>query len=195
LLVLGLVIIGFLLHGALHYEAATIAMTGAVLLMIVSRAEVHDLLSELEWTTLLFFLGLFIVVESLVHVGFVELAARWMLDLTGGDPGWTAMLLLWGSAFASAIIDNIPYTATMVTIVPELGQSMDVEPLWWSVALGACLGGNATAVGASANVIVLSMSERAGYPISFMRFLRYGLITTIVSMAISALYVWLRYLM
>jgi Na+/H+ antiporter NhaD/arsenite permease-like protein len=192
--VLGLVILGFLLHGVLHYEAATIAMTGAVALMIISKAEVHDILSEIEWTTLLFFLGLFVVVESLVHVGFVEVAARWMLGLTGGDPGWTAMLLLWGSAIASAIIDNIPYTATIVTIVPELGQSMNTEPLWWSVALGACLGGNATAIGASANVIVLSMAERAGHPISFMRFLKYGLVTTFVSMVISTLYVWLRYL-
>ncbi|MEO8286731.1 MAG: ArsB/NhaD family transporter [Chloroflexota bacterium] len=195
LVVLGCVIVGFLFHGALHYEAATIALTGAVVLMIISRIEVHEMLSEIEWTTLLFFVGLFVVVEALVHVGFVEIAARWMLDLTGGDAFATSILLLWGSAVASGIIDNIPYTATMVAIVPELGRNMAVEPLWWSLALGACLGGNATAVGASANVIVLSLAERAGYPISFMRFLKYGVAVTFVSMLVCTLYVWLRYLM
>jgi|SRR5687768_1227468 len=192
--VLAVVIIGFLLHGALHLEAATVAMSGAVLLLLISRAEVHDAITEIEWTTLLFFLGLFIVVEALIKVGFVEIAARGVLDLTGGDLPATAILLLWGSGIASGIIDNIPYTATMVPIVRELGQSMPVEPLWWSMALGACLGGNATAVGASANVIVLSLAERAGYKISFIQFLRYGVAVTVMSLIISTGYVWLRYL-
>ncbi|MEO8287032.1 MAG: ArsB/NhaD family transporter [Chloroflexota bacterium] len=194
LVVLGLVLAGFLLHGVLHLEAATIAMSGAVLLLFVSRAEVHEAITEIEWTTLLFFLGLFILVEALIKVGFVELAARGVLDLTGGNLSATAILLLWGSGLASGIIDNIPYTATMVPIVQELGQSMPVEPLWWSLALGACLGGNATAVGASANVIVLSLAERAGYRISFLQFLKYGVVTTLVSLLISTLYIWLRYL-
>jgi Na+/H+ antiporter NhaD/arsenite permease-like protein len=184
-----------LLHGVLHLEAATIAMSGAVLLLLVSRAEVHEAITEIEWTTLLFFLGLFILVEALIKVGFVEIAARGVLDLTGGDLRATAILLLWGSGLASGIMDNIPYTATMVPIVQELGQSMPVEPLWWSLALGACLGGNATAVGASANVIVLSLAERAGYKISFVQFMKYGLMVTFVSLLISTGYVWLRYLM
>jgi Na+/H+ antiporter NhaD/arsenite permease-like protein len=194
LVVLGLVLAGFFLHGALHLEAATVALSGAVLLLFVSRAEVHEAITEIEWTTLLFFLGLFILVEALIKVGFVELAARGVLDLTGGDLTWTALLLLWGSGVASAIIDNIPYTATMVPIVQELGQTMPAKPLWWSMALGACFGGNATAVGASANVIVLSLAERAGYKISFMQFLKYGVVVTLVSLLISTLYVWLRYL-
>jgi Na+/H+ antiporter NhaD/arsenite permease-like protein len=194
LVVLGLVLGGFLLHGALHLEAATVAMSGAVLLLFVSRAEVHEAITEIEWTTLLFFLGLFILVEALIKVGFVELAARGVLSLTGGDLSMTAILLLWGSGFASAIIDNIPYTATMVPVVRELGESMPAEPLWWSMALGACFGGNATAVGASANVIVLSLAERAGYKISFLQFLKYGVVVTVVSLLISTLYVWLRYL-
>jgi Na+/H+ antiporter NhaD/arsenite permease-like protein len=195
LVVLGLVILGFLFHGVLHLEAATIAMSGAVVLLFVSNAEVHEAITEIEWTTLLFFLGLFVLVEALIKVGFVEMAARGLLDVTGGDPSATAMLLLWGSGVASGIIDNIPYTATMVPIVQELGQSMPVEPLWWSLALGACLGGNATVVGASANVIVISMAERAGHRISFRKFLGYGLIVTFVSLLISTVYVWLRYLM
>jgi Na+/H+ antiporter NhaD/arsenite permease-like protein len=194
LVVLGLVLAGFLLHSILHLEAATVAMSGAVLLLYVSRAEVHEAITEIEWTTLLFFLGLFILVEALIKVGFVEIAARSVLDLTGGDLSWTAILLLWGSGIGSAIIDNIPYTATMVPIVQELGRTMPVEPLWWSMALGACFGGNATAVGASANVIVLSLAERAGYRISFVQFLKYGLVITLVSLLISTVYVWFRYL-
>lgn len=194
LVVLGAVIVGFLLHGVLHYEAATVALTGAVVLMLVSGVEVHDMVSEIEWATLLFFFGLFIVVEALVHVGFVEIAARGMLSLTGGDPTATTMLMLWGSAVVSALIDNIPYTATMVTIVPELAQTMPAEPLWWALALGACLGGNGTAIGASANVIVLSLAERAGYKISFVQFLGYGVLVTLMSMLVSTVYVWVRYL-
>ncbi|HYP40717.1 MAG TPA: ArsB/NhaD family transporter [Chloroflexia bacterium] len=194
LVVLALVIVGFLLHGALHLEAATIALSGAVVLMLISGAEVPDMVSEIEWTTLLFFLGLFVLVEALIKVGFVEIVARGLLDLTGGDPGMTAFLLLWVSGVASGIIDNIPYTATMVPIVQELGRTMPSEPLWWSLALGACLGGNATAVGASANVIVLSLAERAGYRVSFLQFLKYGVPVTVVSLLISTVYVWLRYL-
>jgi Na+/H+ antiporter NhaD/arsenite permease-like protein len=195
LVVLGLVILGFMMHGWLHLEAATIAMSGAVLLLLVSGAEVHETVTEIEWTTLLFFVGLFILVEALIKVGFVDLAARGMLDLTGGDLTLTEILLLWGSGLASGIIDNIPYTATMVPIVQELGQSMPIEPLWWSLAIGACLGGNATAVGASANVIVLSLAERAGYKVTFGQFLKYGLAVTVVSLLIGTVYVWVRYLM
>lgn len=192
--VLALVIVGFLLHGVLHLEAATIALSGAVLLLLISGAEVHDMLSEIEWTTLLFFIGLFVLVEALIKVGVVEIAARGMLEVTGGSPLITSILLLWGSGVVSGLIDNIPYTATMVPIVRELGQQMPVEPLWWSLALGACLGGNATAVGASANVIVLSLADRAGYKISFGQFLKYGIAVTVVSLLVSTLYVWLRYL-
>lgn len=194
LLVLAAVIIGFLLHGTLQYEAATIALSGAVVLMLVSRTEVHDMLSEIEWTTLLFFLGLFIVVEGLIKVGLLNIAAEGLLNLTNGDLNVTAILILWGSGLASGLVDNIPYTATMVPIVQELGKQMPIEPLWWSLALGACLGGNATAVGASANVIVLSLADRAGYRISFMQFLKYGVVVTLVSLLICTVYVWLRYL-
>jgi Na+/H+ antiporter NhaD/arsenite permease-like protein len=195
LAVLGLVIVGFLLHGTLHYEAATIAMSGAVVLMLITNAEVHDILSEIEWTTLLFFIGLFVLVEALIQVGFIEIAARGLLDITGGDPKATAILILWGSALASAVVDNIPYTATMAPIVSELSEQMPGEALWWSLALGACLGGNATAIGASANVIVISLAERSGHKITFANFLKYGLPVTLMSLLVCTVYVWLRYLM
>jgi Na+/H+ antiporter NhaD/arsenite permease-like protein len=192
--VLGLVIIGFLLQSVFHYEAATIALAGAVLMLLFGKVDVHEILSDIEWTTLFFFVGLFILIGALIEVGFVQIVARALLGLTGGDLSLTTLLLLWLSGVASGIVDNIPYTATMVPIVQELGASMPVGPLWWALALGACLGGNATIVGASANVIVAGLAERAGYPISFGAFLKYGLIITLESLLIASAYIWLRYL-
>lgn len=194
LAVLGLTITGFLFHGLFGYEAATIALAGAVLVLLVGKNDVHKVLSEIEWTTLLFFIGLFILVEGIIEVGFVDIAARGLLDVTGGNAGFTTIMLLWLSGIASGIVDNIPYTATLVPIVQELGSSMPVQPLWWALALGACLGGNATIIGASANVIVTSLGERAGYKISFFSFLKFGIFITVQSLLISSLYIWLRYL-
>ncbi len=127
-------------------------------------------------------------------MGLIDMAADAALRLTGGNLRLTSILLIWFSALASGIVDNIPYTATMIPIVKSLGQVMQIEPLWWSLALGACLGGNLTLVGAAANVIVASMAEKSGHPISFKHFLRYGAITTFVSLILASGYVWLRYL-
>jgi Na+/H+ antiporter NhaD/arsenite permease-like protein len=194
LIVMGGVILGFLLHGALHLEPATIALTGATVLMLWGRRDPHHVLREIEWTTLFFFVGLFITVEAVVEVGIIGAIARGAIALTGGNLTLTSMLLLWFSAIMSGIVDNIPYTATMIPVVESLGQSMSAEPLWWSLALGADLGGNATLVGASANVVVASLAERSGYPIGFRTFLRYGIITTLMSLVLASLYVWVRYL-
>ena len=194
LIVMGGVIVGFMLHGALHLEPATIALTGATLLLLWTRSDPHHVLRDIEWTTLFFFIGLFITVEAVVQVGIIEAVADAALRLTGGDLALTSTLLLWLSAVASGIVDNIPYTATMIPVVENLGRTMPVEPLWWSLALGACLGGNASLVGASANVVVACLAERSGHPISFRRFLRYGLITTGMSLLLAMGYLWLRYL-
>lgn len=194
LVVLVGVILGFLLHGALHLQPATIALAGATLLMVWGRIDLEHTLDEIEWTALFFFIGLFIVVEALVIVGIIEAVAQAALRLTGADLQMTSLLLLWLSAVASGIVDNIPYTATMIPVVENLGQAMPVDPLWWSLALGACLGGNATLVGAAANVVVANLSEKSGHPISFGLFLRYGAIVTFVSIALASVYVWLRYL-
>jgi len=194
LIVMTGVILGFLVHGALHLEPATIALTGATVLLLWGRNDPHHVLREVEWTTLFFFIGLFITVEAVVQVGIIEAVAQAALRLTGGSLTLTAMLLLWLSAIASGLVDNIPYTATMIPVVESLGHTMPVRPLWWSLALGACLGGNATLVGASANVVVASLAERSGYPIGFRLFLRYGVVTTFVSLVLASLYVWLRYL-
>lgn len=194
LVVMAGVIVGFLMHGTLHLEPATIALAGATILLLWGRSDPHHVLREVEWTTLIFFIGLFIVVEAVVQVGIIDAVAEALLRLTGGNLQVTSMLLLWFSAIASGIVDNIPYTATMIPIVESLGQSMPVMPLWWSLALGACLGGNATLVGAAANVVVANLAEKSGHPISFKRFLGYGLATTAMSLLLATGYVWLRYL-
>lgn len=207
LFVLGLVLIGFTFHSALHLEPATVALFGAGLMMLMSRThEPHHLLAEVEWPTIFFFIGLFVMVGAVVKVGLISWLSAQMLQLTHGNLFATSMLVLWFSAVASAIVDNIPYVATMNPLIIDMAkqiwphetglqllQHVELMPIWWSLALGACLGGNATAIGASANVIVVGFAEKAGNPISFLRFMAYGVPITLMTVAISTLYVWLRY--
>jgi len=188
------VTLGFLAHGALHLEPATVALTGAIVLLLWGRKDPHHVLQEVEWTTLFFFIGLFITVEAVVEVGIIESLGQAAVQLTGGNLPLTAMLLLWVSSLVSGVVDNIPYTATMIPIVESLGEVMPVAPLWWSLALGACLGGNATLVGASGNMVVANLAERSGFPISFGLFFRYGLVTTVLSLVIASVYLRMRYL-
>ncbi len=196
LLVIGLTLIGFLLATPLDLEPGAIALLGASVLLLVSRLEVEEVLREIEWPTLFFFVGLFMLVEAVVHVGIIDAFARSLIDLTGGDGTVTTIGFLWLSGIASGIVDNIPYTAAMIPVVNQLGQSgLPIEPLWWALALGACLGGNATIVGASANVVVANMAGRAGHPITFRAFLPYGALVAVVSLVMSTLYLYLRYLL
>jgi Na+/H+ antiporter NhaD/arsenite permease-like protein len=195
LAVLALTIAGFLAHSALGLEAATVALLGATVLMIVGPLDPHEALRDIEWQTLFFFVGLFMLVESVVHVGIVGGIADALASATGGQPAVAALGTLWFSAVASAVVDNIPYTATAIPIVERLAASgLEAEPLWWSLALGACLGGNLTIVGASANIVVANLAARDGQPITFMQFFRYGAVVVFVSLVISTGYVWLRYL-
>ena len=187
--------LGFLVHSALGLEAATIALLGATVLLLVGRIEPGPVLREIEWPTLFFFVGLFMLVSGVVQVGIIDGAARTMLEVTRGDPTVTVISLLWLSGFASGVVDNIPYTATMLPLVQNIGQhGIPLEPSWWALALGADFGGNATLVGASANVVVASLAARAGHPIRFATFLRYGVVVTLMSMLLSTAYLWLRYL-
>ena len=192
--VMALTIIGFLLSRPLGLEGATIALTGAVVLMIVAREDVHEIFNTVEWPTLFFFIGLFILVGAVVKAGIISDLATGVLSLTGGRTDLAALMVLWMSGFISAIVDNIPYTVTMVPLIQALGQNVDREPLIWALALGANLGGNATIVGASANVVVASMSEARGYPITFMQYLRYGVPATLATMVVATIDIWLRYL-
>jgi Na+/H+ antiporter NhaD/arsenite permease-like protein len=195
LVVAGATIVGFLVHSAIGVEPATIALLGAMTLILVAGIDAHKALREVEWSTLFFFVGLFILVEAIVQVGIVGGIADRLAEATQGQPVAATIGLLWFSAIASAIIDNIPYTATAIPVVQRLGEGgMAIEPLWWSLALGACLGGNLTIVGASANVVVANVALRAGHPIRFVEFLRYGSVVVLASLVISTVYVWLRYL-
>jgi len=207
LVVLGIVLVGFIFHGMLHYEPATVALFGAGLLLLLSGThEPHHILAEIEWPVIFFFIGLFIMVGGLVKVGAISLMSQKMLDLTQGNLFATSMVIMWFSAIASAVVDNIPYVATMNPLVidmarelwpghsgMELLQHAELMPIWWSLALGACLGGNGSAIGASANVIVVGMSEKAGHKISFLKFMAYGVPVMFITVFIAMVYVWLRY--
>jgi Na+/H+ antiporter NhaD/arsenite permease-like protein len=192
--VMALTILGFLFSRALGLEGATIAMTGAVVLMIVARENVHEIFNTVEWPTLFFFIGLFIIVGAVVKAGIISDLATTVLSWTGGRTDLAALAVLWMSGFISAIVDNIPYTVTMVPLIQQLGQSVDREPLIWALALGANLGGNATVIGASANVVVASMSEARGYPITFVQYLRYGVPATLATLVVATIDLWIRYL-
>ena len=174
-----------------------VALLGAGVLVLVSGSEPRHYLASVEWETLLFFAGLFVMVGALVHTGVIGNLAGAVTDATGGNALLAVMLILVVSALLSGIIDNIPYVATMSPLVLELSQSIanpvHAEALWWSLALGADFGGNLTAVGASANVVVLGIAKRAGSPISFWEFTRKGAVVTLITIALAAPYLWLRY--
>ena len=195
--VLVAVFAAFIGHSVVHIEPSVVALLGAGVLILISRLEQRDYLGSVEWETLLFFAGLFVMVGALVKTGVVEQLARSATEITGGDGLVTTMLILGISAPVSGIIDNIPFTATMTPIVGELATSVtdlaDPNVLWWALALGADFGGNLTAIGASANVVMLGIARRADYPISFWEFTRKGALITVVSIVLSALYLWLRY--
>ena len=195
--VLVAVFAAFIGHSVLHIEPAVVALLGAGILILISRLEQRDYLASVEWETLMFFAGLFIMVGALVKTGVVEELARSAIEFTDGNALLTVMLILGVSAPVSGIIDNIPYTATMTPIVSELSASMPdmahPDALWWALALGADFGGNLTAVGASANVVMLGIARRAGNPISFWEFTHKGFLITVLSIALSAIYLWLRY--
>ena len=196
--VLALVIAGFLLHGILHLEASVIAMFGASLLMLITGVkEVDEVLKDIEWGTIFFFVGLFILVGGLVETGAIKIAAEYILSLTKGNIASTSILIVWVSGIFSAFVDNIPYVATMIPLVHDIGSTLGNEaivPVWWSLALGSCLGGNGTLVGASANVVSAGLASKSGYKISFMEFTKYGFGFMLVTLAVSTVYVMLVFL-
>lgn len=195
LIIMAITIAGFLISGPLGIEPATISLAGAALILLWSRQSPEEMLGEVDWAMLFFFVGLFILVAGIVEVGIVDALATGILGVTGGHPAVSSMIVIWLSALASGIIENIPYTAAMIPFVERLGEHMAVLPLWWSLALGTCLGGNLTAIASAPNVYVLNIANRSGHPITFVDFLRYGIPVTVGSIALSSVYVWFRYLM
>jgi Na+/H+ antiporter NhaD/arsenite permease-like protein len=174
-------------------DAYIIALLGAGILMLFENPK--QIIHEVEWTTIFFFIGLFLIVGGFTEAGGIKLLADNVLKITVGDQKLTTMLILWASGVLSAIVDNIPYTATMVPIINELKATMDIYPLWWALSLGACLGGNATIIGAAANVIVVEAAHAAGHNISFWRFFKYGIAITAISLLISTVFLYLRFFM
>lgn len=194
-LILALVILGFMLHDVTHIETCVVAMLGASILLIFEKP--NEILQDVEWNTIFFFIGLFIIIGGLEASGGIKLMAEWILKVTQGSQAATSMIILWASGVISGIIDNIPYTATMAPMLVEIEKTMGATyayPLWWALSLGACLGGNMTIIGAAANVIVSENAAKSGHPISFMRFLKYGVGVVAISLTISTVYIYFRFL-
>jgi Na+/H+ antiporter NhaD/arsenite permease-like protein len=213
---LGIVNVGFCLHSLIHLEPATIALLGASLFMLIGHArrkpeedtEELSYLTDVEWKTIFFFIGLFILVGGLVKVGVIRYLADQLVAVAQGNLAGSTMAVLWGSAILSAAVDNIPYVAAMNPLIVDLARSLhpgvedysvlvhqpDIIPLWWALALGACLGGNGTIIGASANVVIVDIARKAGYPISFWQFFKFGVPVMLGSVLLSALYLWLVFL-
>ncbi|MBE6105171.1 ArsB/NhaD family transporter [Anaerovibrio lipolyticus] len=201
LVVLALTMSLFVAHSALGLESATAALSGAGLLLLITFTRDEEMiakvLSKVEWTAIFFFAGLFILVGGLVETGVIKWLAEEGIKITHGSVEGTAILILWMSALASAFVDNIPFVATMIPLIKDMGAMglSNLEPMWWSLALGACLGGNGTLIGASANVVVASMAAQHGRQISFIGFMKIAFPLMILSIIISTAYVYLRYLM
>ncbi len=207
LAVIALVIAGFMLQRQIRIEPATIAIFGAALLLLLDNVgkpgeeqskNVHGALSEAEWITLMFFLGLFVLVYGIQKAGLIDMMAAALLAATQGDFNVTALAILWASAVLSAFIDNIPFVATMIPLIKAMGPTFGGEnallPLWWALSLGACLGGNGTLIGASANLVVAGLAERAGTTFRFMEYLKVAFPLMLISIALSHVYLYFRFL-
>jgi Na+/H+ antiporter NhaD/arsenite permease-like protein len=206
--VLVLVILGFIIGEHYGIRPGTTAMAGAAILLLITMigkgseeqsARVHEAFKEVEWGALFFFMGLFVIVTGVEHAGLLDILGKALIDFTGGDPAKTAYATLWLAAVVSAAVDNIPFVATMIPLVESMeaaiGGKAALEPVWWSLALGACLGGNGSLIGAAANVMVSGLGERAGYPISFAKFLKIGIPLMFLTVAIAHLYLYLKHFM
>jgi Na+/H+ antiporter NhaD/arsenite permease-like protein len=191
-IVLILVILGFIFYDLIHIDAYIIALLGASILLLFESP--RHILHDVEWTTIFFFVGLFIIIGGFIETGGIKVLADFVLKITHGNLQYTTMLVLWASGILSAVVDNIPYTVTMAPLIKSLNGSMNIYPLWWSLSLGACLGGNATIIGAAANVIISEASDAAGHPISFFRCMKDGILVTFISLLISSIYLYFRFL-
>ena len=195
--ILAFVIFLFIVHGVLHMEPSVAALIGAMVLLVISRVDIVEMLEhEVEWPTLVFFMALFMVIAGAEETGLIQVIAEWVKDLSGGNLTAAIVLVLWVSAIASAFIDNIPFTATMLPIVAFLNQTIpgtESGVLWWSLALGACLGGNGTMIGASANVVTVGLMEKAGYHISFLAYMKACWWPMMITVAIAMVYLLIAY--
>ncbi len=191
---IALVVVGFMCHDMLGWESCVIALGAAALILLLSRASIDHALAQVEWTTLVFFAGLFIIVGAMTATGVIDMLAAWLVGVTGGNVFLTMLVLVFGSAIVSAFLDNIPFVATMIPILISMGATgMDVTPLWWAVSLGACLGGNGSLIGASANVVLSDISRKNGHTITFVQYLKVGFPMMLVTVVLAAVYLVLRF--
>ena len=196
MIVLGLVILGFLTHDITHIATCIIAFIGASILLLFENPE--ETFKDVEWNTIFFFIGLFIIIGAFEAAGGIKLMADWLLRVTAGSQKIASFVILWASGILSGIIDNIPYTATMAPMIHEIELEKGREfvlPMWWCLSLGACLGGNLTIIGAAANVIVSENAAKHGYPIQFLKFMKYGIVVVFISLTLSSAYIWIRHFM
>ncbi|MDP4920824.1 MAG: SLC13 family permease, partial [Solirubrobacteraceae bacterium] len=190
--ILLITILLFFFHKALGLEPATVALAGASVMLLVTNQDLHKTIAGIEWPTLFFLIGLFVMVGALEETGALGEVANGIASVTGGDRVAELLGIIWTAAIGSAVVDNIPFTAAMIPVVDSLGGGTD-NAYWWSLALGACFGGNATIVAAAANVAAVGMAARAGHPIGFVQFLKYGIPVTLVSLVMATAYVMVRY--
>lgn len=194
LVMIALVVVGFIIHDALGMESSTISLLAAVIMMLIGKQDAEDIILGVEWSTILFFIGLFVVVGGMESTGVIDSLAHMLIDLTSGDMVLTMIIILWVSAIVSAFLDNIPFVATLIPLIITMGNTgMDVAPLWWALSLGACLGGNGSLVGASANVVLSGISAKNGHPITFVQYLKVGFPMMLLTVFISMLYLLLRF--
>lgn len=195
IIMIALVVIGFMFHSSLGMESCTIALLAAVVMMLIGKQDVEDVILGVEWSTILFFIGLFVVVGGMEETGVIDQLASLLIGMTGGNMVMTMLIILWVSAIVSSFLDNIPFVATLIPMILAIQaeSGMDVTPLWWALSLGACLGGNGTLIGASANVVLSGISNKNGYPITFMSYLKVGFPMMILSIVLSMVYLLLRF--
>lgn len=196
LIVLALTIVGFVLHSTFHLQSATIAMTGGVVAMLACHINPEDAMKEVDLDTLFFFMGLFILVGGMENAGVISAIASWGVDLVGGDHHLITLMIIWLSGFASAFIDNIPFTATMIPLIKDMQSIMNLphaDYMWWALASGACFGGNGTMIGASPNVIMVAIAAKEGHNISFMTFMKWCFPLMVLSLIVATAYIEFRY--
>ncbi|MGL5749002.1 MAG: SLC13 family permease [Paraclostridium sp.] len=189
-----LILLGFMLHNVIHLESSVVALGGATIMIFIGKQDVDEILSSIEWSTIAFFGGLFVIVGGLVEVGIINTIAESLIDATQGHLVLTMIVILWLSAIISSFLDNIPFVATLIPLILTMqAQGIDVMPLWWATSLGACLGGNGTLIGASANIVLSNVGQKNGYPITFRYYFKIGFPLMLLSIVISTIYLLIRF--
>ncbi len=194
LVIMFFILLGFMLHNIIKVESSVVALTGATTMLLIGNQDIDEILSEIEWSTIVFFAGLFVIVGGLVEVGLIGTMSNTIINATEGQMVLTMIMILWLSAIISSFLDNIPFVATLIPLILTMqGQGIDVMPLWWATSLGACLGGNGTLIGASANIVLSNVGHKNGYPITFRHYIKIGFPLMILSIIISTGYLLIRF--